>query len=300
MQTSQEHPYVYYLSLEHPTIPEWEIKEYFELNITQYTCKENLLFTNKLFKGFAYTKKVGLLIADCKKSKIKEELKKLQPKGSFSLRIPHEKKLEQELAEIIYNSLKNPKVDLKNPKNPYEIWFTKSHAYIITLLHENLDKPHLRAAHNRAFPHPSSLHPKLARALVNMIGPKKKITDPFCGAAGILIEAGLQKHAFEGFDIDPLQIERAKGNLKQFNLPQNVKVRDALKQKSYNYVVTDLPYGKNTGKNVKVQELTNAFLKKEFKKAIIGLPFEIKPIKKPRAEFIIYVHKSMKRKYLLY
>lgn len=291
--------YAYFLSKEHPTMPEWEVKEYFGL--TKYIIEDNILFTSRLTKDLALTKRIGKVILKTKKDVFEDEIKKgLKILGSFSVRVPSNSSLEKKFANLIHLVIKNPKVNLTDPTNELEVWFTSKSALLVKIVHKNKDVFSSRASHNRIFPHPSGLSPKIAKALVNMIGKKRKINDPFCGSGGILIEAGLLNRSFEGSDIDPMQIKRAKGNLEQFSLPKNVKLKDALSFKKYSYVVTDLPYGRNTGSNVDVQGLVDNFLKIPFKKAIIGLPEKITAQKKPRATFIIYVHKSMKRKYLLF
>ena len=65
-----------------------------------------------------------------------------------------------------------------------------------------------RRMHFNPAPHPSSLHPRLARAFVNLTGISKgELYDPFCGAGGILIEAALCGFIAVGSDIDPIPEE---------------------------------------------------------------------------------------------
>ena len=101
----------------------------------------------------------------------------------------------------------------------------------------------------RPEPHPTTLHPKLARCMVNLTGIEKgKIVDPFCGAGGILIEAGLMGLRAEGMDLYAAMVEKAKKNLDFYHI-KNFHMRnvDALKLKGpVDYVVSDVPYGLNT------------------------------------------------------
>ncbi len=172
-----------------------------------------------------------------------------------------------------------------------------------------------RRAHLLPEGHPTSLHPKLARAMVNLTGASKGdvILDPFCGAGGILIEAGLVGFQVVGFDIDLIMLRRAKINLdyvgvKDFRLEQ----KDAtLISKHYDYIVTDLPYGRNS--KLSEKELEVLYLKffkvlkrVKVKKAVIGLPDFVdykKLIKKSglkiKKEFDWYLHKSLTKKILI-
>jgi len=168
-------------------------------------------------------------------------------------------------------------------------------------------KPHLRPQL-----HPSSLNPKLAKCLINLTGIKKgPILDPFCGSAGILIEAALMNLKPIGYDIDEVMLRRAIINLTHYQIKNfNLKLTDSTKiNKKYNYIVTDLPYGKNT--SVKdLNELYLNFLKNLkkilVKKAVIVFPHFINYkslIKKAKLmienEFSYYIHKSLTKKIVI-
>ncbi len=173
-----------------------------------------------------------------------------------------------------------------------------------------------RRAHLLPEGHPTSLHPKLARALVNLTGAKRgeTILDPFCGAGGILIEAGLIKMKVVGFDIDLIMLRRAKINFDYLKINNyELKQKDAVTlSKHYDYVVTDLPYGKNS--KLSEKDLMNLYLKFfkvlkkiKVKKAIVGLPDFVnykKLVKeaklKIKKEFDWYLHKSLTKKILVF
>ena len=71
-----------------------------------------------------------------------------------------------------------------------------------------------RKAHLRPELQPTSLHPRLARALINLTGIRKGILlEPFCGAGGILLEAGLMGIKTVGYDIDKIVLKKCKINL---------------------------------------------------------------------------------------
>ena len=172
-----------------------------------------------------------------------------------------------------------------------------------------------RRAHLLPAGHPTSLHPKLARALVNLTGVEKDgvVLDPFCGAGGLLIEAGLIGCRAVGFDIDLVMLKRAKINLdyvrvKDYHLEQ----KDATTlSKHFDYVVTDLPYGKNSKLSEKdLDVLYLRFFKvlkrTNVKRVVVGLPDFIdysKLVKKAglkiKKEFDWYLHKSLSKRIIV-
>ncbi|MFC1801373.1 TRM11 family SAM-dependent methyltransferase [Nanoarchaeota archaeon] len=168
-----------------------------------------------------------------------------------------------------------------------------------------------RRAHLLPEGHPTSLHPKLARALVNLTGAKKGdvILDPFCGAGGILIEAGLIGCKVVGFDIDKIMLKRAKINFDHLKIKNyKLELKDATTiNKHFDYIVTDLPYGKNSKVSEKdLNKLYSDFFKvlKKIKpkKAIIGLPDFVNYKKFKlimKKEFSWYLHKSLTKKILV-
>ena len=240
---------------------------------------------------------------------------------------------EKELAKYIWHSVKNPKVDLENPKTKIELFFVEDKVYCGLLIYENEEEFESRKSHLRPFPHPSSLHPKLARALINISGIKDNeiLFDPFCGTGGFLIEAALMEMKIIGYDINKKMVGGCKKNLEYFKIKNfKIKIQNALKiDGKFDYVVTDLPYGLNSNVilkykkdwkkyriNLKIQEkdfienLESFYLKflKQLKKvlkkkAVIIFPSYVdykKLLKQARfkreKEFSIYVHRSLTRK----
>ena len=213
----------------------------------------------------------------------------------------------KEFSSIIYSRLKSPKVKLKNSKTHITFFFKEKKVVVGKLVSE-IDKSFLkRKAHLRPQLHPTSLHPGLARACINLSGLKKgKFLDPFCGSGGILIEAGLMGFDVIGYDIDKIQIKRAKQNLEHYKIQEfKLEVKDATKIKGkYDLIVTDLPYGKNSIA-LKTTELYLKFLKnteKLTKNFLIIFPDKKlaksliqKTNWKIKNHLSQYVHKSMTR-----
>lgn len=110
-----------------------------------------------------------------------------------------------------------------------------------------------RKAQFRPFFSPISLHPKLARALVNISAVKKGdiLLDPFCGTGGILIEAGILGIPVVGSDIEQKMVEGCEKTLNFYHI-KNYRLFHCdigeIKQhiSKVDAVVTDFPYGRAT------------------------------------------------------
>ncbi|MBI2656631.1 methyltransferase domain-containing protein [Candidatus Woesearchaeota archaeon] len=287
--------------------------------------KNNENIIKKLSQRLALTKSIYKLLFECK---INELIKTMEyydwnsvSKGSFCLRIYNlndnknsitnkfNKKIgknnkikrhsEKDLAKYIWHSVQNPKVDLENPKTKIELFVHKEKVYCGLLAYENNEGFESRRSHLRPFPHPSSLHPKLARALVNITGIKKNETllDPFCGTGGFLIEAGLMGIKTIGYDISKNMAEGCKENLDYFNIKNYaIKNKNALDIENKNdYAVTDLPYGLNS--NVYLEYYKNSLKRKSNK---INLKTnkrnQIKNIEGFYSKFLQKLRKILKKK----
>ena len=145
------------------------------------------------------------------------------------------------------------KVDLDSPDMELRIIMGKK-LHAGWQLHE-IDRTSFeqRKGKDRPFSHPISLHPRYARAMVNMarVRPKDVLLDPFCGTGGILIEAGLIGARIIGSDMDPRMIEGCGINLSHF-LGEDGKfqlheldVADIGKFGKVDAIVTDPPYGRS-------------------------------------------------------
>ena len=235
-----------------------------------------------------------------------------QYKTSFRLDV-HDVQMDiKKLAGFIWRKLKHPAVDLEKPKTRFELFFVGNRVVAGRRIVEIKAKPFLaRRPHLRKANHPSGMQPRIARALINLTGAVKgTIVDPFCGAGGFLIEAGLLGFKLVGSDIDWAMIVRARKNLASFKLKAKTSAADATKfSTKTDYVVTDLPYGLNT----KGKELPKLYLKflKQLKKclkkrAIVVFPHFVdhhKLLKEAKLtiteEFSQKVHSSLTRKFVV-
>jgi tRNA (guanine10-N2)-dimethyltransferase len=107
-----------------------------------------------------------------------------------------------------------------------------------------------RKAHYRPFFRPISLHPRISRALVNLTKARTEVLDPFMGAGGILMEAGLLGLKVYGVDIRPEMVEGAEMNLRHYGIRNyHLRLGDATKLeelfpgKRFEAIATDPPYG---------------------------------------------------------
>lgn len=196
------------------------------------------------------------------------------------------------------------KVNLENPD--IEILFIKTKQIIVgKKIWENTDKFDKRRGDKRPANHPTTMSPKLAKALINIAGAKKEVLDPFCGAGGILLEAGLLGLKCTGIDIDPEMIVRAKKNLAHFNINSELYNMDCMNYtKKSECAVTDIPYGKSSKLGKDLKELAEEFLNKyslQTKSIVLVHPstINIDHIKKQnlhiKKQISYYVHNSLTR-----
>ncbi|MFO7618560.1 MAG: RsmD family RNA methyltransferase [Thermoplasmata archaeon] len=151
--------------------------------------------------------------------------------------------------EILSNRYK---VDLENPEAELRMLMAKSlHAGILC---GEIDRPALEARkpESRPFNHPISLHPKLARALVNLTRIRKNqaILDPFCGTGGILLEAGLMGCNVLGGDMDARMAKGTKRNLEHYGISKHdIRIIDVSawpeSHAPVDAIATDPPYGRS-------------------------------------------------------
>jgi tRNA (guanine10-N2)-dimethyltransferase len=82
-----------------------------------------------------------------------------------------------------------------------------------------------RKVAERPFFSPISLHPRYARALINLTGARRgdKVLDPFCGTGGIVLEAALLGMKAIGSDIDPEMVDGCRRNLEHFGVEAEVQ-----------------------------------------------------------------------------
>ncbi|MCD6462031.1 MAG: methyltransferase [Thermoplasmata archaeon] len=144
-------------------------------------------------------------------------------------------------------------VDLLRPEREVVVLLGRETMYI-GLLTGTVDRRGLedRKVENRPFFSPISIHPKYARAMINLsgVGERGVVYDPLCGTGGILIEAALMGLEAVGSDIREDMVVGARENGKHFGLEIRTFRRDIRSPSEepgeYDALVTDPPYGRST------------------------------------------------------
>lgn len=230
-------------------------------------------------------------------------------KKNFCVRAYGFRKADEEkiLASLIWRQIKEPKVELVNPATRIE-FFKMTDQVLCGRFISDTDKSYInRKAHLRPSLHPTSMNPKLARAMINLSGVKSGILlDPFCGSGGILIEAGLMGYDVLGLDIIEKMLDRCRNNLLHYGIKNfMLDLEDARKYHGKtDIIVTDLPYGKSSVAH-DLDSLYLEFLvsaKKIADQMVIGFP-DFFPGKaligrsgwSIKNEFSVYLHKSLSK-----
>jgi len=305
---------------EHPSLPKAEVLAVMEgEGIESRTLAEferdRILVVDAKAKGTEFLQRLALTklagefagmshgleeIADLVAEKIPPN-SKIAVRGSLHL----EKELGAMLTEKGFG------IDLEKPEFSIPLFKTgKQYLAAIEIpLNRDFER---RKPQFRPYFHPTSMHPRIARALVNLARVKKgdTVLDPFCGTGGILIEAGLMGLKAKGSDIDEEMVDGCRKNLKHFGLEGEIKQTDAMNlDKEFtgiDSIVTDLPYGRSSFTSDKdMEKLYNEFISvagnllEKDKYLVVVMPDKFTPESggfSVAGEFSLYVHKSLTRK----
>ena len=211
-----------------------------------------------VIRRLGMTRRISRIIYYTKEEKIDEFLKDIPEikieNYSFAIRVIQKKeKSESVIAKKIGDkiSIKN-KIDLTNPD--IKILYYENGKSIISIYEkENYTYYNKCLEHHiryRPYFSPISIHPRIARSMVNLSSCPLSgtIIDPFCGTGGVLIEIANMKIEAIGIDILKKMTEYSKGNLKHYNLEAKIINGDIKKLENCNFeaIVTDPPYGIST------------------------------------------------------
>jgi len=296
--------YLFELSKEHTSLPRSEIicclksedvefdiiEENSSILIVEIKKKKNY---DSIFSRLSFTFFVDKFLFSCQTNiesiKKNAEAVKINLKGSIAIRYKNRSKNidSQKVVKTLASVLtRDKKVNLINPKNEIRALITDYRLYVgLKLFEVDRGQYEKRKVQYRPFFSPISLHPKIARALVNISCLKKNqvFLDPFCGTGGILIEAGMVGARVIGSDIEEKMIRGCKKTLDYYNIKDyklySLDIGTINKHlNNVDAVVTDLPYGKSTTtKGENRNDLYNRSFKaisqvlKKDSKAVIGL-----------------------------
>jgi tRNA (guanine10-N2)-dimethyltransferase len=282
--------------------------------------KEDMFFLDlpqdqeQYFSRLAYARKAYRLLFSCKESELVQKIPTFDwnsiIKGTFKVRCNGKADMERTLADTMWLHMKNPKADLKNPDIIIEYTFEKDQVYCGVFLVDTTKNFEERRNKYRPRPHPTGLHPKFARFLVNLSGIKQgTIYDPFCGIGGILLEAGLLGHTLLGSDLSEDMLMRCNENLQFYGIK---KYRITCTDSEHitllaDAIVTDVPYGKNSMITHDIEETYTKFLDTAYGKTnrIIAVFPSFSNFRaclgkwKVKQELTNYIHSSLTRHILV-
>jgi tRNA (guanine10-N2)-dimethyltransferase len=146
-------------------------------------------------------------------------------------------------------------VDLRSPESDVRV--VLSEKVHIGRLVGSVDRASFEKRKTRYLPYdqPVSLHPKLARALVNLASVPRggRMLDPFCGTGGVVAEAAMVGIDALGSDISAQMVEGAERNLRSLGLTADMVRCDVAEIPSVfggvDGIATDPPYGRSSSTN---------------------------------------------------
>jgi tRNA (guanine10-N2)-dimethyltransferase len=147
---------------------------------------------------------------------------------------------------------KHKGVDLSSPRSEIRVVFS-AHAHIGRAI-ASIERASFEKRKNRYMPfvYPASLHPKFARALVNLTMTKSggRLLDPFSGTGAILAEASIIGTHAIGSDFSESMIEGSRANLAHLRQEAELHICDvgAIEDEigEVDGIATDPPYGRST------------------------------------------------------
>src|SRR3990170_1948268 len=146
---------------------------------------------------------------------------------TFSVRVKSyvtcrgKQELERRVADRIAGT-----VDLEHPAVEYLVLVTAdAHRLVRRVARTDRSAFERRRPMLRPFFHPSTLHPRYARALVNLgrCPPGGLVVDPFCGTGGILLEAALCGFRAQGLDVDAKMVAGASETLAAYGVTADLR-----------------------------------------------------------------------------
>lgn len=296
---------MFYLSGEHPWLAEAEARALFE---TYEIPWKPLFFEHQIaiyevnffeeLSRLSMTHKILDLDFFLEKKSFRVRVKRLLSDADTL-------QLEKEIADDLQKEYGRLPVDLKHPEQEVYCIVQKGEQFVGRTV---LDFPYSyerRKPQYRPYFHPSSLHPRTARALVNLGRARREVLDPFCGTGGILLEAGLMGLTVKGLDISEDMVMGTQENLEHFHISNyEIYQGDAAEIASYfpkvESVVTDMPYGRASRIISSRNLYSEAFhsVREVTEKACIVChkPYDFEDVGfTVKEKFILRVHRSLNR-----
>lgn len=263
--------YMFELSGEHPDLPVWEAEELLRCSGEAKLLESD--YNLAVFSSDASAEEFKTRIA--LSHFLSEHIASVEPSGiasffddldldgdrSVAVRVkiaePQKGKYDpieiaKDIGEVVS---KKTKINLTRPDDGYRVFIGKR-AYIGREIAE-IDRTQYEKRKNRflAFSSPISIHPRLARATINLTAKSKdcRVLDPFCGTGTLLIEAAMMGMDVYGSDLSEKMIAGSGSNLERLGLRANLKLLDVGDISKFGIkfdaIVTDPPYGRSSSTN---------------------------------------------------
>jgi tRNA (guanine10-N2)-dimethyltransferase len=263
--------YMFELSGEHPDLPIWEAEALLECNGEAKLIDRdyNLAVFSSDAKAKDFKERIAMAhflsehLASVEPSEITSFFKSMEiPRGkSVAVRVkiaePQKGKYDplgiaKEIGAVLS---KKAEIDLEKPDERYRV-FIGNAAYIGKEILE-IDRTQYEKRKNRLMPFssPISIHPRLARTLINLTARSKgcRILDPFCGTGTLLIEAAMMGMDVFASDISEKMIAGSGMNLAKLGLKARIEKLDVGDISKFGIkfdaIVTDPPYGRSSSTN---------------------------------------------------
>jgi len=261
------------LSGEHPSLPRAEVLACLEAECESFEllgegagfiiCRLEETAVERVAKRLALTHHLGRFLGSAPVNDLAALCEGIElPAGSFSVRVRRfAGSSSPEMAMTVMKRAgglisRRRKINLTHPD--FELRALLSGNVTLYLKERSIDRDQYEERHVRSRPFfsPISLHPRYARALVNLTRIKEGETllDPFCGTGGIVMEGALMGARILGSDISPEMIEGCRENLSHFNIEGvDLEVADVGDIRDLfgevDAIASDPPYGRSATTN---------------------------------------------------
>ncbi len=320
--------FLFELSGEHPTLPRAEVVACLEAEEVEHeitaegpgyiVAKFDRSRLDDVTSRVALTHRVGRYLGSATKASTRTFLRSVSlPEGSISVRAKRfegsgDPELSRDVAKLAAEILATGrKVDLASADVRIRVLLSdRFHFYLeeTTIDRAQYDARHVRS---RPFFSPISLHPRYARALVNLTRVRRgqSLLDPFCGTGGVLIEAALVGAKALGSDLSQEMLDGCAVNMEHFRTRperlERVDVGDILETFGpVHAIATDPPYGRSASTmkepmhdlHLRAIESIRAALTKDGLAAVV-LPWDCTASFGVREHHEQRVHRSLTRHY---
>lgn len=260
--------YMFELSGEHPELPIWEAETVLSCyGKTKFLERDGALaifsseagnerFINRIALSHYISEHIisteiedldsaflGLDIPKCDSIAVRVKLREDQRKRIDASRIA------RRLGEI---ASRKARIRLENPERTIRVYIGDRAHIGMQLFEVNRSQFENRKNKLLPFASPVSIHPRLARALINLSVTRQDATilDPFCGTGSILIEACMMGFKTFGSDILEEMLSGARKNLSYLGLRAELRKLDVAGisdfGRKFDCIVTDPPYGRSS------------------------------------------------------